>query len=960
MIDPPEVCRNKSTGIILNGTAIAVLCILAFGTWIRFQDLGKMAYHHDESIHAYYSWKLFDKGPYSPEIRTTPAFYDPTYHGPFLYHVGALTFLLFGDSDFTGRLPFAVSGVFLLLIIWELRHLVGKRAAVLILLLAAISPVLTYFARFARNDTYVGAQCLAMIYCALRYFLAEEDKKRFRWLYGMTLALVLHYCTKENSYAHGAIYCSFLGFYGIYYLLVGKWRGPEEFKNRMRVIFDRHHVFVKLYTLYGWFSVFMFSYVILDVFVAPKRFLNWSQNARWSTYWVLAMLVLAGLMLLLGLLRRWAIRDEKAPAPPSEFGPLARTLISNYPLFVSLFIILAVYCFFFTTMFANGDGLRDGVYNYLSHWLKIHDTPRIPGPWWYYMPRLLLYETLGVATWFIALGIYPVWALRDKARGISRPSHYWPLRFFLLFYVPASVAIYCELQEKVTWLLVHQALPMILLAGIFYSDVWERIRSRVVLTIAGTFFVLLALWSLKGNVLVNCYNNDDPKEIMVYTQTDRVVTRIMREIEDICYLTGEGLKTRIVVSGEAQWPFSWYLRNYKNWTITLDKKAAVLVVDESQKTSMQAKLGGKYTIRTYDFRSHWSPDLHSPNNGLFSQNQKKNFWKRIRDYAIYRRIWSDPGSPKINLYVRKDLIPEVEPLEFDLPTGTGEPAQPGQFVRSFGTRGSAQGMLMGPRSVAVGPDGSLYVADSVNARIQKFTPEGQFVFGFGRPGSGEGEFNSGWDGPRGVAVGPDGSIYVADTWNHRVQKFDSSGRFVKMWSGATDAFFGPRDVAVDSRGNVYVVDTGKKRVHKFDSSGAFLRQWGSDGAREGDFDEPVGIAIDKQDQIYIADTGNRRVQVFDENGRFRRSIHLIAWESEDLVGIEPYIAVDGEGRIYVTDSVKGAVHQISSDGKRVTTWGIRGGGPGQLEKPSGIAITAQGEVAVADRNQCRISIFKPR
>jgi DNA-binding beta-propeller fold protein YncE len=100
--------------------------------------------------------------------------------------------------------------------------------------------------------------------------------------------------------------------------------------------------------------------------------------------------------------------------------------------------------------------------------------------------------------------------------------------------------------------------------------------------------------------------------------------------------------------------------------------------------------------------------------------------------------------------------------------------------------------------------------------------------------------------------------------------------------------------------------------------------------------------------------------VFDENGRFRRSIHLIAWESEDLVGIEPYIAVDGEGRIYVTDSVKGAVHQISSDGNRVTTWGLRGGGPGQLEKPSGIAITAQGEVAVADRNQCRISIFKPR
>ncbi len=103
MIDLPEVCRNKSTRLILHRTANAVLCILAFGTWIRFQDLGKMAYHHDESIHAYYSWKLFDKGPFSNDIKTTPAFYDPVYHGPFLYHMGALTFLLFGDSDFTGR-----------------------------------------------------------------------------------------------------------------------------------------------------------------------------------------------------------------------------------------------------------------------------------------------------------------------------------------------------------------------------------------------------------------------------------------------------------------------------------------------------------------------------------------------------------------------------------------------------------------------------------------------------------------------------------------------------------------------------------------------------------------------------------------------------------------------------------------------------------------------------------------
>ena len=211
-------------GLVITGLTVAVILIFAFGIWIRFQDLGKMAYHHDESIHAYYSWQLFQKGPYHPDNKVYPTYYDPVYHGPFLYHIGALTFFLFGDSDITGRLPFAVSGVFLLFVAWELRHILGKRTAVLILLLCAISPVLTYFARFARNDTYVGAECLALIYCALRYFRASreepEGQSRWGWFLGMVFFLVIHYCTKENSYAHGAIYCSFLGLYAFYRLVI--------------------------------------------------------------------------------------------------------------------------------------------------------------------------------------------------------------------------------------------------------------------------------------------------------------------------------------------------------------------------------------------------------------------------------------------------------------------------------------------------------------------------------------------------------------------------------------------------------------------------------------------------------------------------------------------------------------------------------------------------------------------
>ena len=80
-----------------------------------------------------------------------------------------------------------------------------------------------------------------------------------------------------------------------------------------------------------------------------------------------------------------------------------------------------------------------------------------------------------------------------------------------------------------------------------------------------------------------------------------------------------------------------------------------------------------------------------------------------------------------------------------------------------------------------------------------------------------GTFNQPW----GIGLGPDGSVYVADTWNHRVQKFNAQGEFLSMWGyfgqgEQPEAFWGPRDVAVDSKGRVFITDTGNKRVVVFD------------------------------------------------------------------------------------------------------------------------------------------------
>ena len=98
-----------------------------------------------------------------------------------------------------------------------------------------------------------------------------------------------------------------------------------------------------------------------------------------------------------------------------------------------------------------------------------------------------------------------------------------------------------------------------------------------------------------------------------------------------------------------------------------------------------------------------------------------------------------------------------------------------------------------------------------------------------------------------IAVAPDGSVYVSDTWNHRVQKFTADGRFLLQWDGSalpgdrSEKLWGPRGIVAGPDGRVYLTDTGNKRILVFDTSGRFLLQFDTEG--DGHLDEPVGIAL---------------------------------------------------------------------------------------------------------------------
>ena len=121
--------------------------------------------------------------------------------------------------------------------------------------------------------------------------------------------------------------------------------------------------------------------------------------------------------------------------------------------------------------------------------------------------------------------------------------------------------------------------------------------------------------------------------------------------------------------------------------------------------------------------------------------------------------------------------------------------------------------------------------------------------------------------PWGLGVSDDGMVYVADTWNHRIVKFDSDGVIGDSWGSFGDgvdlySMWGPREVAIGPAGLVYVSDTGNKRVSVFTQDGVGVRQVGKGGVLQGELEEPVGLVVGDDGSIYVADTWNARIQVF--------------------------------------------------------------------------------------------------
>lgn len=343
----------------------------------------------------------------------------------------------------------------------------------------------------------------------------------------------------------------------------------------------------------------------------------------------------------------------------------------------------------------------------------------------------------------------------------------------------------------------------------------------------------------------------------------------------------------------------------------------------------------------------------------------------------------------------------------------------GEFVKSYSAFGYANGRLRFPRSLAVTPNGTIYVANSNSDRIDVWgievapydeapppptppptpTPPAYYEGQWGEAGEEGGQFNF----PRGVAVGQDGLIYVADTFNDRIQVFEPDGTFVRQfptgvwraWGVAVIAtevdqavyvaapdsnriekfsltgeplltldgtegggeFAKPFDVAVDSVGDLYVSDTFNDRVQKFDKAGAFLQTFGSSGSGPGEFSAVRSVAVGPDDHVYVLDSGNHRVQELSPDGTFLRQFASPVSGSEEAE-FSTSIAVDGQKNVYVADYASHEVHKFTSSGDLIKTFGGFGFHAGELRYARGITVAPDGTLYVADALNDRIQVFR--
>ncbi len=1004
-----------------------LLTLVALG--MRLVGLGDRALSHDESLHALYSWYITDAFNYS---------HDPMMHGPFLFHVNALLYLLFGASDFTARLFPALVGTATVVSLWWFRGILGRRGALLAAVLLTISPSLLFHSRYIRNDIYVALCSLLWALGLIRYVQTGFQ----RWLYLLATSMLVALVSKENAFITGAIF-------GLFSLCGAGW-GIWRTRGATRLAACR----------------LADTAVVMGVLVAPflapfALILAGSEPMPVDYDSQSTALVVAGLLGGIGLVGATGFLCFLRPVWWDT--PLTHR---NLPILFAGFWFVALA--FYTNLFSAVSGIQSGVVGSLGYWLEQQGVMRGGQPWFYYPYLALLYEFLPLILLAASIPLLVWYSLaRPSSGGQSSQSDHevpWLVPGFLLVWTIGSYAGYTVAGEKMPWLMVHLVLPTVLL-GSWAAPRWictvspDDKPGLVACTLGGAGFACwmfavgrtpfsgsdqeavretmqwlslvvggcgllvplavgivrgrpghgrllgmsagLALGILTVHVAWNLtyVRYDSAREYLVYAHGTPDVKQVLADINAVRRALPEGYDPTVMYDHEVSWPMAWYFRDdeavqlYDGRSPTPDlQKASVILAGDVIAPNIRPLVQRDYVTRR--FRLIWWPEESykefnaSSLQGVFHRERRRQWFDRFlwRTHSgLTEEAW--PHVKYFDMHVKRDLAPVIWPAtEFPTIYETApNPMLNSELALKLELAGVVDGSgtqaeFARPLDVSIGPEGRRVVTDGDRDTVLVFGRNGELLWevgghcDIGAPETcddldgdgpfrlGDGQFNEPW----GAAMDADGRLFVADTWNHRVQRFSSDGRFELAWGAALDqeapnrnpiGLYGPRGIAVEADGSIVVADTGHHRLLRFSPEGVLLAEIGSSGAGPVQFQEPVAVLPGANGDLWVTDTWNGRIQRLSAAhvSLGEITVPLSMWstrhpDDKPFVGVVP-------GGLVVTDPLHGRLVFFGLDGELLGYQDLTAFQETAQDPPMPIGIAVDGlteTIVVADAANSRL------
>jgi uncharacterized protein (TIGR03663 family) len=904
---------------------VAWFAVLAAGSGLRLFQIGASSLSPDEARRAFDAWSLVygaTEGPYR----------EPSHVAPAGLLLRAFSFFLFGDSDTTVRIVSALLGIGLIALIWSIRDLLGQMRALAAAALVAVSPILVFGGRTA-NDQIVTL-FFAFLIAILVFRIGQAERTP-----GIGWAIAL-----------GAALAGLIG------------SGPAGIT-----------VLVVLAAMFG-----VSPLISLDRGAAVQRAIQRVLGSRE----LLAGLIVSFAITLVTLFTRF-YSDPGAIAGLGEvwadWGRLIATESGDTPtqFFILALLLYEIPAIVFAVKAAVAETATDTDATGID-W-------SYPAVW--FLASLVIFSfSSGRRPEHAILIAFPLLLLAGIGLGDTIESlldtGVLRRRFGLLILTVfgATIALISTLiligrvdtatdsGDAMTQVLAAAIValgPMVILAYSLGDQLgrtigWAKVRAAVLVGIAA----VLALLLVRSTIELNYYRLDAGNELLAQEAASTDLRDIARRTANLSRdVNGEdrtpanpagGKEMSISIDRTVQWPFRWYFRDFPNMQVTAPGQATsfetqlVIAPDPTGMTEAGYQPRAVNTTTTVP-ASYLEPSLGTVLKHVFVPAE----WDQGLRFLLYRDEIATSAPRPVTFGYSGEVVAQM----------TGE--RPTYTLFDHAGAGSNPGQFNQPRSVAASPDGfRIYVLDSLNGRIQVFAAETGELLGIW--GDGEGDqvsiaLTENGLGPAGMTVGPEGLVYVADTWNHRVVAIDPDGQVLRTFGefgdneDATDpqlnvgTFYGPRSLVIHEE-ELYVADTGNERIQVFGLDGSFHRAWGGTGSAPNQLLEPVGVAVSPDGQVYVADSGNARISIFNIEGEPIRQIAVTQWQGQQF--FEPYLAFDDDGNLYASSPATSSILVLGADGQVTSEIAEADGIP--LAQPAGMTVSAANVLYIADRGTSEI------